>query len=124
MQLPCLFHDFPIQRRITTYSNTHIVIWKKQKCCIMFYHLNCLSYQLLQLCCYIDLCAEHTMLRQIIVHNLRAQIPCDNGDMSIAFSNRLIMHNVRTTSMLTRPGFEGGIRKLSQLIQTIIVVGI
>ena len=65
------------------------------------------------------------MMRQMIVHSVSPQMPDCNGDISTTFNMMLIMHSTRTTSMLTLPGNDsGGMRKLSQLMATIIMHGI
>ena len=65
-----------------------------------------------------------TIIRQIIVHSVRPHIPDTFGDVSITFSMMLIITSTRTTSIPILPGYaSGGIRKLSQLTSTMMVVG-
>ena len=64
------------------------------------------------------------MIRHIIVHNVKPQIPDVIGDISTTFSMMLIITRTSTTSIPILPGYAaGGTRKLNQLTKTIMKVG-
>ena len=59
-----------------------------------------------------------------MVQSVNPHIPDDFGDTSTTFNIMFIMTRHKTTNIPIRPGYAvGGMRKLNQLIETIIVVG-
>ena len=65
-----------------------------------------------------------TVIRQMIVHSVKPQMPDDIGDISTTFSMIFIITSTSTTSMPILPGYAaGGTRKLSQLTKTMMNVG-
>ena len=67
---------------------------------------------------------DTTIIRHIIVHDVRPQTPEFIGDISTIFSMILMITRRSTTNMPILPGYdEGGITKLSQLTKTMIHVG-
>ena len=67
---------------------------------------------------------DTTIIRHIIVHDVRPQTPEFIGDISTIFNMILIITRRSTTNIPILPGYdEGGITKLSQLTETMIQVG-